>query len=324
MTQGGNGMAQTNRVEIHCIGNATLDLFIAEGAETQLDIGNVTLLDSAALHAGGTAANTAMALATLGFGAVLHTRLGDDLAGELLMTRLESAGVRVVAARGKATNTTLTIYIAETKGGSRFAYHPGTSADFAVSDVDDELLQTAQFVHVGGTFLLPAFDGQPCARMLAASQQEGITTSLDPTPNITPDSLGLLAPCLPYLDYFIPNLDQARQLSGLVEPEDASAFFRDRGAGAVVVKMAEQGCYVQTADASFAVPAFRVTAVEHTGAGDAFVAGFLAGLSQSGMDLHHCIRLANAVGAMCVSSVGAADGIGTFAETLDFMEQSHA
>ena len=60
MTQGGNARAQTNRVEIHCIGNATLDLFIAEGAETQLDIGNVTLLDSAALHAGGTAANTAM------------------------------------------------------------------------------------------------------------------------------------------------------------------------------------------------------------------------------------------------------------------------
>ena len=61
-----------------------------------------------------------------------------------------------------------------------------------------------------------------------------------------------------------------------------------------------------------------------TGAGDAFAAGFLAGLSQGGMDLHHRIRLANAVGAMCVSSVGAADGIGTFAEPLDFMEQTHA
>ena len=114
-------MAQANRVEIHCIGNATLDLFISEGVEAQLDISNLTLLDSAALHTGGTASNTAMALATLGFSAVLHTRLGDDLAGELLMTRLESAGVRVAAARGKATNTTLTIYIAETKGGSRFA-----------------------------------------------------------------------------------------------------------------------------------------------------------------------------------------------------------
>ena len=114
-----------------------------------------------------------------------------------------------------------------------------------------------------------------------------------------------------------------RQLSGLAEPEDAAAFFRDRGARAVVVKMAEQGCYVQTADASFAVPAFRVPAIEHTGAGDAFAAGFLAGLSQDGMDLHHCIRLANAVGAMCVGSVGAADGISTLAETLDFMEQTH-
>ena len=316
-------MAQTNRVEIHCIGNSTLDLFIAEGAEIQLDIGNLTLLDSAALHTGGTAANTAMALATLGFGAVLHTRLGNDLAGELLMSRLESAGVRVATARGKATNTTLTIYITETDGGSRFAYHPGASADFAVSDLDDELLQTAQFVHVGGTFLLPSFDGQPCAGMLAACRRAGVTTSLDPTPNITPDSLGLLAPCLPHLDYFLPNLDQARQLSGRAEPEDAAAFFRDRGAGAVVVKMAEQGSYVQTASASFAVPAFRVAAVEHTGAGDAFAAGLLAGLSQCGTDLHHSIRLANAVGAMCVSSVGAADGIGTLAETLDFMEQTH-
>ncbi len=42
-------MAQANPVEIHCIGNSTLDLFVAEGAEAQLDIGNVTLLDSAAL-----------------------------------------------------------------------------------------------------------------------------------------------------------------------------------------------------------------------------------------------------------------------------------
>ncbi|MEE2659854.1 MAG: sugar kinase [Candidatus Latescibacterota bacterium] len=307
-------------MDIQCIGNLTADLFLTDGEEFELPIGPVTLLDDAQLHPGGTAANTGQDLARLGVPVVIHTRIGGDAAGDMLLNRMRASGAQVVAHRDTSAGTTLTLYRRHTDGHSSFAYFPGTSAVFSEEDVDLALLSSAHYVHVGGTFLLPSFDGEPCARLLQRARESGSITSLDPTPNITSESLEILSPCLPHLSVFLPNLEQAQQLSGYETTGDVAAFFLERGVDTVVLKMDRQGCYVRSHDVEMVVPAYRVEEVDSTGAGDAFVAGFLTGLHK-GWDLKRSAELANAVGAMCVSCVGSVDGVGSLKSTTQFMKR---
>ena len=71
----------------------------------------------------------------------------------------------------------------------------------------------------------------------------------------------------------------------------------------------------------FQIPAFQVETVDALGAGDSFVAGFVAGLSK-GWDLHRTARFACAVGAMCVTALGATPGIRSLEETEAFIRQT--
>ena len=75
----------------------------------------------------------------------------------------------------------------------------------------------------------------------------------------------------------------------------------DRGVQTVALKMGTAGCLVMTDKGeAFSVPAFAVSVVDATGAGDAFAAGFIAGV-WLGCPLEQTARLANAVGALCVA-----------------------
>jgi sugar/nucleoside kinase (ribokinase family) len=69
------------------------------------------------------------------------------------------------------------------------------------------------------------------------------------------------------------------------------------------------------------MPAFQVEAVDATGAGDAFAAGFIAGV-YLGWPLRETARFANAVGALCVTGVGASGGVASMDETLAFMART--
>jgi sugar/nucleoside kinase (ribokinase family) len=87
------------------------------------------------------------------------------------------------------------------------------------------------------------------------------------------------------------------------------------------LKMGDQGSYIRTRDWEMFVPIYKVDTVDATGAGDAFAAGFLAGVS-SGWDHRKAAKLANAVGACCVTSMGATAGVKNMEETLDFMNSA--
>jgi sugar/nucleoside kinase (ribokinase family) len=151
--------------------------------------------------------------------------------------------------------------------------------------------------------------------VLANARQMGITTMLDTAWDAKDRWLKLLEPCLYHLDYFMPSLEEAQMLSGKEKITDVADFFTYYGIANIILKLGAQGCYVKTAAAEFPVPAFPIKkVVSALGAGDAFVAGFIAGII-SGYDLKKACHLANAVGAACVSAEGYA-GIKPLGEIL--------
>jgi sugar/nucleoside kinase (ribokinase family) len=120
----------------------------------------------------------------------------------------------------------------------------------------------------------------------------------------------------------MPSLSEAQAITGRTEPRDVARALQDAGVKTVALKLGEKGCYVLTPDGELSVPAFRIDAVDGTGSGDAFDAGFLCGILK-GWDLEKTARFANAVGAMCVKALGATAGARSIEETEAFL-LSHA
>jgi sugar/nucleoside kinase (ribokinase family) len=86
--------------------------------------------------------------------------------------------------------------------------------------------------------------------------------------------------------------------------------------------MGMDGCLVMSGEGQvIRVPAFQVDVMDATGAGDAFAAGFIAGVWQ-GWPIEKTARFANAVGALCVTGLGASGGVRSLSETLSFMENA--
>jgi sugar/nucleoside kinase (ribokinase family) len=209
--------------------------------------------------------------------------------------------------------------LVESDGERRFIHYVGANAALKEEDIPRDVVAEAKILHIGGALLLPSLDGEPMARLLAWAQSQGLVTSLDTVWDAQGRWLNILQPCFPYVDYFLPSIAEAQEITGHTDPREIAQFLLSRGVGVVGLKMGENGCYVRTMSEEWYLPAYAVEAIDATGAGDAFVAGFLAGILQ-GWDLKRTAQLANAAGACCVTSLGATTGMRSLAETIEIME----
>jgi len=304
---------------------ACLGILVADIVGTPVDAlprrGTLALLERIELHTGGCAANAAVALARLGvstavLGKVGADDLGDYVVGALLQAGLDTRGL--LRDPGAATSASLVAVHSDAERS--FLHVPGANAVYGPDDVRWDVVGAARLLHVAGLQLLPAFEGDPLARMLAEARRRGLATVLDTVMNPRSRGWDGLAPALPYLDWIVPSHEEARELTGEAEERGMVARLRRAGAKNVALKRGERGCLVAPAGGDpFHVPAFPVRAVDALGAGDAWAAGFLAGLLHD-WPLPKTVRFANAVGACCVEALGATTGVKSLDETLTMLE----
>lgn len=111
---------------------------------------------------------------------------------------------------------------------------------------------------------------------------------------------------------------------GRKHPRDIARYLQSRGAHAVGIKLGADGAYFLSEEGEeIWAPALEVPVVDALGAGDAWAAGFLAGVARD-LPLETCVRLGNGVGACCVTALGATTGIRSMAETTAMMEATPA
>jgi ribokinase len=156
------------------------------------------------------------------------------------------------------------------------------------------------------------------ASVLEAARQRRALTILNPAP--PPDApLEFLA----LVDYLTPNGDEAARLSGLpvrdwTEAAQAAQQLRDRGAGVVIVTLGEDGALAQGPGGVCHAPAFPVTAVDTTAAGDAFNGALAVALAE-GRELAPALGFANATAALACTRRGAQPSL----PTRDEVERLH-
>ncbi|MGD2146615.1 MAG: sugar kinase [Anaerolineae bacterium] len=312
-------MAPTENRPIVCLGIMVADV-VGRPLRAVPEAGRLVLVDEMSLHTGGCAVNTATGLARLGLPVEVIGKVGTDPFGDFLLDRLDERGIgRSGVSRDEESGTSVTMVMVDPGGERRFVHYIGANARLTLEDVDFGLVESASILHVAGSLVLPGLDGQPTAELLMGARAAGVTTFLDTVWDDTGRWMDLLGPCLPHVDYFVPSLAEARALTGLTDPQAVAGALLDRGVVNVGLKMGADGCLVMTSRGeSLRAPAFQIKPVDATGAGDAFAAGFIAGVWH-GWSLDETARLANAVGALCVTGLGATGGVRSLRETLAFM-----
>lgn len=279
--------------------------------------GKLALFEELEIHTGGCANNTAIALARLGISAGAMGKVGSDAFGDLILQTLTDNDVNTAGMQQDANSSTSFTFVAVASDGERTFYHYiGANGELCEVDLNWEIIKSTKILHIAGALVMPRFDGAPMANVLQDAKALGITTSLDTAYDATGKWMETLEPCLHHVDIFIPSIVEAQYLTDLSEYREITQFLRNNyGIHTIVIKMGENGSYASTPEAEYLAPAYPVNAVDATGAGDAYAAGFLAGTIM-GWDLKATAELASATGAACVTAIGTTAGIQNLEETL--------
>ena len=154
-----------------------------------------------------------------------------------------------------------------------------------------------------------------------AAKARGCITAADTKHDTYGIKLEGIRASLKHVDYLLPSYEEAAYLTGETDLPGISEALMAAGAKTVVIKLGARGCYLRTDRAAGVIEGFEAAAVDTTGAGDNFVAGFLTGLL-GGWDAERCCRFANAVGAVSVTAVGSTAAVKSMAQVMDYMGHS--
>lgn len=302
--------------------SAAISRFPSEGDDSQ-----ITALG---WGSGGGAVNVAAALALLGAPARLLARVGIDPAATIALRIARAAGVDLTAVQVDSSLATGLCFAAVSPSGERtFFSYRGANVGFDFTPEHAAQIDGARWLHVSGYALLEGRQRTSTLALLGAAHERDIPISLDlclPQLRAWPgEALALLPrlrilfanqPELAALTATAPESERASEpSSSAIEP------LLRQGVGTVAIKLGPRGCLVANGSESYYAPAFAVQAIDTNGCGDAFVAGFLLA-HLHGAALDQCATLANALGALKATRLGAAEALPDRASLQAFIQNN--
>ena len=291
------------------IGGAVADVLIRP-VDAQAFTRSSTAADSIRLSSGGDALNEATVLSRLGRAPLLVTKLGNDGMADFLLAHCAREGVPVKAVREEGLDTAINAVLVDGSGERRFITNrSGSLRRLALEDIlpilDSDAFADARLVCLASMFVSPMLGIDEMAQLFRCAHAAGKIVCADATRPKNGERLADVAPALRWLDYFFPNLDEARTLTGLDEPDAIADALLDAGVGTVAIKLGRRGCLVKNSAERHEIGSYPVLqCVDTTGAGDHFSASFIAALLE-GQPLKRCGAFANAAASLCVEHLGA-------------------
>jgi len=255
-------------------------------------------IDSVSEESGGSAANTIAGLAGLGVTTGFVGRVGDDPDGARIRSGMEREGVDVTGIEVAQGMTGVAIVLVDRRGERAIYLHPGVNDTFRMTHENLACAKSAKFLH------LSSFASETSL----AAQKEILSRSearISFAPGMLYSGLGTatLMEILSRAEVVFLNRDEIGILMGS-DYRNGARELNLIGAAIVVVTLGGGGCYIRSGGVEISIPASAADVIDTTGAGDAFSAGFLAGLLK-GEPLDRCGRIGNGVAARCVEAVGA-------------------
>lgn len=247
---------------------------------------------------GGSAANVAIGVKRLGGESCLLGKVGMDAFGRMALDELMKEKISLEWVKIDPRHETgFTIVIINRRGDLAMYGIKGASEELTPEEVSMVRMDGFKFVHIASLRV----DSSVTAARIA--KEAGALVTFDPGRELISKGLKGLSPIIPHADILLLNMKEAEALTRQDTPDRAAHTLVKHGAKGVIIKLGSEGVYYKLDDEEGKVPAFRVKAVDTTGAGDAFVTAFLVSLSE-GKGYAEAIRFANAVAAIKVTRLG--------------------
>ncbi|MDR0863185.1 MAG: carbohydrate kinase [Oscillospiraceae bacterium] len=282
---------------------------------------------------GGAPANVAVAGARLGLNTAFIGKVGGDMHGAFLRSVLDREGVDT---RGLITDaecrTTLAFVSLDESGEREFSFYRGGSADVRLTpdEVDAELIASSKILHIGTLSLTDEPARSATFRAIELAKRVGAIVSCDVNYRAQlwrseAEFCGHTAELLRFADMVKVSEEEAALLTGCGDPQAAANALLDTyDLRVAAVTSGERGSYVLTRRGGVAVPAIETPAIDTTGAGDSYWAGFLYSFLQSGAALDELdaasaarfARFGSAAASVCVERHGAIPAVPTLGEVL--------
>ena len=283
--------------------------------------GELVKTDRIGLTLGGCASNAGLDLTKLGVRVGVSGCVGSDGFGEFVVEALQNGGVDtkgIHALDGRGTACSLIINV---KGEDRrFISTPGACSEFSVGHIPTDWIAEAKVIYIGGYLMMPALETEELANLFRKARAAGTKTVLDVVLMGSDDYWRGLNLILPETDVFLPNDDESVVLTGLDDPLEQARRYRDAGAKSVVITRGDKGSIYVSDNLCLRAGVYPTQFVGGTGSGDAFDAGYMAGML-AGEDPAGCLRWGSALGASCVRSIGATESVFNRSEAEAFMAE---
>lgn len=288
--------------------------------------------DSFTRAAGGAPANVAVGLARLGLKTGFVGKVGADPFGKYLAAVLESEGVDVTELRFEPEAPTALAFVTHQANGEReFTFYRQHSADVLLQpdEVRAAYVEAATVFHFGSLSLTNEPARAATRKAISVAQEAGRLVSFDANLRLALWESAEQAKAQIMWAAGASQLvklseEELRFLTGKSEAESARSLLHNN-MRAVLITLGEGGARYVTPMHEGHIPGYRVQAIDSTGAGDAFTAGFLSLVSRDSSILHapeameRAVRFANAVGALTTTKMGAIPSLPSRSEVDDLM-----
>ena len=274
---------------------------------------------------GGDTSNTIIAAVRQGAHCAYVSLVGNDALGDMCLAlwRAEGGDISAVTVRDDAP--TGVYFVRHDANGHHFSYlRRGSAASrLQPGDLPANLISTTRYLHVTGISQAISFSARKTvAAAIAMAHAAGAQVSYDPNLRFAlwslEDARSAVIETIALADEFLPGLDELAKISGLEAPQELVAWAHQQGAKVVVLKMGTDGVLVSDGHTTQKIDAFKVHALDATGAGDCFNGSYLARRAR-GEDVFTSARWAVASAALSTQGYGAVAPLPTEARVMAFL-----
>jgi sugar/nucleoside kinase (ribokinase family) len=254
--------------------------------------------------------NTAAALSRLDLKVGLSAEMGSDIWGEMIVSKMRSEGVQLDYIQQYAEPYPQVTVVLNYRNDRSFISY---SSDWNAATYERHLYEVVQ---TSDARIYHFSADKKYKHLIAEAKKLQKTVSLDTSWNEEWLKSAEIRQLISMSDIFMPNVKEARMITGKDDPFEALEEL-SKMVSVVVIKMGEQGAIGKANGITYTAEAIQTAAVDTTGAGDCFAAGFLYGWLQQ-KNIYDCLRIANYCGSQCVQSVGGFTNAPTLKEVMEY------
>jgi sugar/nucleoside kinase (ribokinase family) len=307
-------MARLPTRRILVIGELNVDIVVT-GLKSVPKLGVEILASDCELTLGSASAIFATGMSKLGHPVTFVSQVGRDSFGDFCVNELEQAGIATDNVARVDEKTGITIALSTARDRALLTYQ-GAISTLTADRVDGSLLKRHQHLHLTSYYLQRRLQSS-FADLLREAKRQGLTTSFDPNSDPAGEWSARIHRVMPHTDILFVNEPEAVNLTGKATARSALRVLAEL-VPCAVIKLGRRGAIAMKGHQLFTHSGFKVEAVDTTGAGDSFDAGFISAYLRQA-PVSECLRIGNACGALSALKAGGTAGQPTRRELDDFL-----